>query len=700
MIGDLFADAVRRSVAQDLSVADLLAAADQLSRAGEQALLLQLYSIWIKYNASSPLLHAVYFNYGVALTDAKSLEEAKAAFLEAIRINPGFAPPYINLGSVCERLGALDQAVAHWTQAVNALGTVTADAITYRTTALKQIGRVFETARLEANAESVLQQSLEIDPHQRDVIQHWIALRQAQCKWPVIAPFGRATRNRLLHGISPLSLAAYSDDPLFQLANAHHYNKHDVVKPAQPRAWPAGERSRHRRLRIGYVSSDLREHAVGFLTAEVFELHDRQEIECFVYYSGIRTNDAMQARIKAGTEHWTDITDLSDEAAAQKIMSDGIDILVDLNGYSKDARLSLFAMRPAPIIVNWLGYPGTMGSGYHNYIIADPTIIPAEHEVYYTEKVLRLPCYQPTDRKRVVAEAPSRRDMGLPEEAVVFCCFNGMQKLTRATFEQWMTILREVEGSVLWLLTSSQETNERLRQAAEQQGVARDRLIFADKRANAQHLARYPLADLFLDTFPYGAHTTASDAMWMGVPVVTRAGHGFASRVCASLVSSAGLPELVCATTEDYVAQAIELGRDRERLHDLRHRLRDARNHSVLFDTPTLVRRLEALYQQMWDELAAGRLPRPDLSHLETYHEIASEDGHEDAIGQLAAPEYQAFYRDRLLARGATTAARHDSRLNPRSSSSEREPGLDTTAAANSNVSASHGANEKLLARA
>jgi predicted O-linked N-acetylglucosamine transferase (SPINDLY family) len=663
MVGDLLASSIKRAIAQDLSVAELFGAVERLNASGEAVLARELYNVWIRHNGEHPLLHAVCFNYGVALSDANDLEGAKAAFSEAIRINPSFVPPYINLGTVYERLGAPDQAVSHWNQAAGCLAPVTPDAILHKTTALKQIGRVLETARHEATAENILQQSLEIDPHQRDVVQHWFALRQCQCKWPVVAPFGRVSRQHLMRGVSPLSLAAHVDDPIFQLANAHHYNKHDVLKgeaPIPERTWPALRRRRRDRLKVGYVSSDLREHAIGFLTAEYFELHNREKVETFAYYSGVRADDGIQARIKAGVEHWSDITELSDDQAVQLIMNDGIDILVDVNGYTKDARVKVFAMRPAPIIVNWLGFPGTMGSAYHNYIVADPHIIPPGHEIYSAERVLRLPCYQPNDRKRhVAARRITRAEAGLPEVGTVYCCFNGTQKLTRPTFESWMAILRVVPDSVLWLLTGTEETNARLRQEAEQLGVAAARVVFAGKRANPEHLARYPLADLFLDTAPYGAHTTASDAMWMGVPALTVPGRSFASRVCSSLVRAAGLPELVCRTRDEYVALAIELGRNPERLLDLRHRLAENRDRCQLFDTPSLVASMEALYELMWSEFSEDKLQRPDLSHLELLHEIGCEDGHEERIAWLSGEDYHAYYRARLESRGALAALAH-----------------------------------------
>ena len=665
MIADFFAKALKSAVGQELSVTDLLGAAERLALAGERTLAAELYRAWVQHNTNNPLLYAVYFNYGVVLTDNGDLEGARSALTEAIRLNPSFPPPYINLGSVLERLGAAGEAVQQWTAIANQLGMVNGDSIFHRITALKQIGRVLETGRIEPNAEEALRMSLDINSSQRDVVQHWIALRQTQCKWPVIEPWGYVTKRALMLGMSPLSAGSYSDDPMFQLSGANNYYLHDVANfdaIGTAGSWPAPAVPRSRRLRIGYVSSDLRDHAVGFLTSELYELHDREQVEVFAYYCGIPGEDGTKSRIRATVDRWCDIGQMTDKEAARRIVDDGIDILVDLNGYTKDARTKLFALRPAPIIVNWLGYPGSTGTPYHNYIIADEFIIPPGSEIYYSEKVLRLPCYQPNDRKRVISPTPNRADCGLPQDAIVYCCFNGMQKISRFTFDRWMAILRQVPRGVLWLLTGSDETNERLRQRAEQQGITRDRIIFAPRRGNPDHLARYPLADLFLDTSPYGAHTTASDAMWMGVPILTVPGRAFPSRVCGSLVTAAGMDELICSTPQDYVARAIALGNDPAQLANLRRKLADNRANCVLFDTNLLVRSLEQLYAQAWRDYAQNQLPVPDLTNMEVYHSIGCDLDHEQTE-LLTVTDYNGLYRRRVAVRNALYPVSTDQRL-------------------------------------
>ncbi len=622
-----FTGLIRRIMARDCPAMAVIAAAEGFAAQGATDLVCQLYRSWIEYNPGNPLLAAMQFNLGTVYSGAGDIQAAKQAFQAAIELNVDFLPPQINLGSILEREGDITQAIACWTQVANQLGAVNGENISLRTTALKQIGRVLEAARQPASAENALRECLEINPHQRDAMQHWIALRQVQCTWPPIVPWKNITTDALLAAISPLSLAVYVDDPVFQLANAHRYYTQDVAEPAAITTlgqWPIPEPAPEQRLRIGYVSSDLRAHAVGFLTSDIFALHDRARVEIFAYYCGPTITDATQTRIRETVDHWRDITALTDKQAARDIIADGIDILVDMNGYTKDARTKLFALRPAPIIANWLGYPGSTGSPHHHYIIADATLIPPDAEKYYSERVLRLPCYQPNDRHRVIAaQTPTRAAMGLPENAFVYCCFNGTQKITAAMFTCWMEILHAVPHAVLWLLSGGADSDARLRARATQAGVAAERLVFSPFMLNPEHLVRYRCADLFLDTAPYGAHTTASDALWMGVPVVTVLGRSFPARVCASLVRNAGLADFVCTDRAAYRTLAIQLAQDPTRLQTTRAILARERDQCALFDTPRLVRALEDLYVSMWRDHLANKLPIPDLTNLPLYHEIA-----------------------------------------------------------------------------
>jgi predicted O-linked N-acetylglucosamine transferase (SPINDLY family) len=634
---------------QQASIVELFTAADKLARADEPHKAADLYKAWIARNGGSDLLHAAYFNYGVALSRLGDTAGAINALRASIRLKPDFYPPYINLGRALEDTGQLGTAVTEWLALVNRLGVVNGDAVKHKLIALQQIARVLEATNTDSAAEDAMKQSLEINSSQGEVVQHWIALRQRQCKWPVLQGWELVEAKALMRHISPLSLSNLADDPMFQLARAHRYAKETIGLPASAVRLPDGNRSQRasNKLRIGYVSSDLREHAVGFGMTDVFETHDREQFEIFAYYCGIKRTDPTQDRIKNSVDGWFEINGLTDLQAAQRIADDGIDILIDVNGYTKDARTKVFAHRPAPIAVNWFGFPGTMGSPYHHYIIADPYIIPEGHEQYYSEKVLRLPCYQPNDRKRPVAARPARKDEGLPEDAFVYCCLNGMQKITASIFQAWMRILAEVPNSVLWLLGGPASTNARLHELAQKHGIADKRIIFAGKKPNPPHLARYPLADVFVDTFPYGAHTTAADAMWMGVPVLTVPGRGFASRVCASVIRAAGAADLVCPTTDVYVTRAIEFGRNREKLAAVKERLARDRDTSVLFDTPALTRNLEGLLRQMWADYEAGALPVPDLTNLDAYCDIGSELNLE-AVPPPTDEAYRARYEEKL----------------------------------------------------
>ncbi len=640
-----------QAASADMTVGMLIEAAEALRAANQPDQICGLYKTWIAHHGDHPTLHAIYFNYAVALADAQDRTGAVNALRHAILMKPDFFQPHINLGNQLEALGRPEAAVAAWMALVNALPSVTPDAVTFKIAALKQVGRVLEAGHVPASADAALTECLAIHQDQPEVVQHLVSLRQGQCRWPPIADLGRIPRQRLLTAISPLSASCHTDDPIFQLANAYVYNRRSIGVPPHPRAVLDQPRPGLRsdgKLRIGYVSSDLRHHAVGFAMTDIIETHDHDRFEIFAYYCGIDTIDQTQLRIRNAADHWIDLNGLDDAQAACRIRGDGIDILVDLNGYTKDARTRVFALRPAPIAVNWFGFPNTMGSSYHHYIIADEHVIPPGHEHFFSERVIRLPCYQANDRKRVVApEGITRAEAGLAEDAVVLCCLNGLQKLTERVFLRWLRILREVPASVLWLLSDNTETQARLREVAERQGVGGHRLVFAGKRANPEHLARFRLADLFLDTFPYGAHTTASDALWMGVPVLTLPGRSFASRVGASLVRAAGLPELVCTSPEHYVRMAIELAANRPLLAALKNRLVAGREACLLFDTPALVRHLEAAYRQMHEAGLRGDIPVPDLRNLDLYHEIGVTLDLE-AIETLDDGAYRALYRERL----------------------------------------------------
>ncbi len=697
-----YVSALQKIAAGSLQVGELVDVASKLSGGGKPQEARQLYQVWLNHNATHPLAYVVLFNRSALDSQAGDSKAAMEALQAALAINPDFLPAYINLGGFLERSGAPDKAVELWRTGASRSQAITGSGVSYVVTALKQIARVLSDRQQIEGAEAAVQQCLEIAPEQGDLIEQYVALRLAQCKWPTVVPSERLPRKSIVRGIHPLSTAVYTDDPILHLASADRYvrqSSHEgVFNPALDRRHAPVDLKK-RRMRVGYISSDLRDHAVGYLMAEFFELHDKKEFEVFAYYCGPESDSALTRRIKAAVEHWTDIRKMSDDEAARKIGDDGIDILVDVNGHTRDARMGVFARRPAPIIVNWLGYPGTMGTPYHNYIVADDWIIPEEAEKYYSEKVLRLPCYQPNDRKRAVAPAaPSRAEAGLPENAFVFCCFNGTHKITRFTYGRWMEILKQVPDSVLWLLDTTTETKARLRQHAQSMGVAGERIVFAPKMQNSLHLARYPLADLFLDTVPYGAHTTASDALWMGVPVLTLSGRSFASRVCGSLVRSAGIKELVVTSPADYVAKAVSLAGDRPRIQALKAKLIRDRLKCNLFNMDLLVGKLEELYREMCEDHARGRLPQPDLSNLDRYLDVGLGIDHE-AQELLAVEDYEGLYKAGLARLHAARPVPADNRLWSRQDIAAAERKLREAAMPAQDVSISKPVKKKQVGR-
>ncbi|SCB29547.1 glycosyl transferase [Rhizobium hainanense] len=653
---------------QRLSFNDLFQFAETQSAAGQKLEAAEAYKVWIAFNDGHPYLHLVYFNYSVTLRQLGDIAGSIQALRACLKLDPQFGPAHINLGRALEDSGVAAHAIVQWRSFVEITAESTPDKLAHRLMALQHIGRVMENAGLLDDAEAALWQAIELRPDKSEAGQHWSALRQRQCKWPVLATSDHVSTRQLLDSMSPLTLACYSDDPLFQLARAYQYNKSFVGRPdisGFPRKVPRKKSGSAQRLRVGYVSSDLRDHAVGFALREVLELHDKQSVEIYAYYCGEPVErDATQMRMKAVVDCWRDIATLSDQDAARQIAGDDIDILIDVNGYTKHARTKIFAYRPAPVIVNFCGYPGTMGSPFHHYIIADERVIPPENEIFYSERVLRIPCTQPIDRKRAVAERPTRLEAGLPEDVFVFACFNGMQKITKETFAQWMEILAATSDSVLWLLSGSDDVDARLRQLASNAGVAPERLIFAPKAPNARHLARIGLADLFLDTFPYGAHSTAADALTMGLPVLTVPGKSFAARFCHSIVRAAGAEQLICSNPQDYVQKAIGFAKDPASLKRIRASVQEQRDTSVLRDIPALVQRLETLFWQMQREAEQGKTPQPDLRNLDVYYEIGV-GLVQDNIAYCEDSAYRREYGKRLAEWHDYSPLQRDARLWP-----------------------------------
>lgn len=431
------------------------------------------------------------------------------------------------------------------------------------------------------------------------------------CDWPRWSAAWQALKPRILAGEdagTPFALLCEDLDAATLCRYTRQWAAKRFAGRVAAAAPPAAAAGAGRRLRIGYFSSDFQEHPAAYLVTEVLELHDRSRFEIFAYSYGPRDDGPMRRRIIAAVDHFTDIAWDTDAQAVRRIREDGIDILVDLKGYTVGDRLGVMASRPAPVQVTWLGYPGSTGTDFIDWLIADPVIIRDGEDTACSERVARMPrCYQPIDRKRRVAEPLPRGAYGLPEDALVLCCFNQTFKITPAIFAAWMRILAATPGSVLWLVDDNRWSTENLRKEAAAAGIAPERLVFAPRLPLPEHLARYRVADLALDTFPYTSHTTASDALWCGCPLVALRGDSFAARVSASILEAVQLPSLIADSPAEYESRVLKLAGNRALLRDLARRLRAARDTAPLFDTAAFTRDLETLYRHMLD--AARRPP-------------------------------------------------------------------------------------------
>lgn len=580
-----------------LSLAQLFQHTSQLEATRQHELSCVLYQTWLEHN-KTPLNHFVHFNLGTSLSTLEKLEDARQAYQRAIELSPAFVQPHFNLGLVYERLGNPSAAIAQWLWVANTVSARDTENRPLQLSALNNLGRLLETERKYADALVYLQRSLEMDPNQPDVLHHWVFLRAKQCEWPVYAPVEGVDPELMRQSTSALAMIALSDDPQEQLTAAQNYvaKKINCSVPTLSSAKPYG----HKKIRVGYLSSDLCLHPVAMLTAELFELHNRDRFEVYGYCWSREDNSAMRKRVISAMDHFERIHDLSDEAAAKLIREHEIDILVDLHGQTLGARAGILAYRPAPIQITYLGLPATTGFPFVDYVIADRFLIPEEYASFYSEKPLYMPdVYQVSDRQRVTSTPPSRESCNLPADGFVFCSFNNNYKFTPEVFSTWMRILSRVPGSILWLLADNQWAEANLRKEAAKHGVDGNRLIFAPRVAPENYLARFCVADLFLDTFPFNAGTTANDALWAGLPVLTRSGRSFASRMAGALLTAAELDELITYSPHDYEETAVALANAPERCQRIRGKLREVRESGKLFDTSRFVGHLEERFAQL-----------------------------------------------------------------------------------------------------
>jgi predicted O-linked N-acetylglucosamine transferase (SPINDLY family) len=555
--------------------------------------------------ARQPNFVPAWRNRGSVLRKLTRFGEALASYDRALALDPGHAATWNERGVLLGEMNRPVEALASYDRAIAAKPDY-AEALIHRATLQwAKLGRRYDQAIAD------LERALSIAPLQPYARGELLHIRMQAADWQNFdrekAQIDRDIRAGHLV-IQPFVYQAISNSVADLAACSRLFAGLYPALPGPPIPRTRG----HDKIRIGYLSADFREQATAYLTVGLYEKHDRQKFEIIAFDNGGGDGSAIRARLEKAFDKMIDISHLPDHGAAERIRTEEIDILVNLNGYFGAHRTGVFAQRPAPVQVNFLGFPATLGAPTIDYILADRTVIPEEDRRHYAEQVVWLPdCYQVNDARRPIADhAPTRSESGLPDHAFVFCNFNQSYKFTPSMFAAWMRILAQVPDSVFWLLDDLPELRANLAREAERHGVAASRLIFAPRAAVDRHLARLKLADLFLDSLPYNAHTTASDALWAGLPLLTCRGTTFPGRVAASMLRAAGLPELVTQTPDDYERLAVALARDPARLGALRQRLQQNRPTCALFDTDRFRRHIEAAYSTMWDIWLGGEGPR------------------------------------------------------------------------------------------
>ena len=552
-------------------------------------------------------------NRGNTLQSLFRMDEALASYEQALRFNPRDIQALFRRGAILGDRGRAVEALEAYDK-VLALNPNHIEALNNRGYTRWSHSR-WETGEDYARAIADLERALALAPDMPFLQGGVLHLKMQVADWSDFA----AGKARLIAGVRagapvarPFMFQALSENPADSQTCARIFAA--AMHPPAADAAPAFARKAGSRIRLAYLSGEFREQATAILMAGLYERHDREKFELIAVDNGSADTDAMSRRLKSAFDEWIDIGGLSDHEAAQKIRDAGIDILVNLNGWFGRPRMGVFAMRSAPVQVNYLGFPGTLGAPYIDYIIADKIVIPEGEQRFYDEAVVTLfddsgaGCYQINDdRGRPIAPTPTRAEAGLPDKGFVFCNFNHAYKLTPETFASWMRILKQVPDSLLWLLQGPPPLAQNIARHATAHGVAPERILYAPHLPPEKHLARLGLADLFLDGLPYNAHTTGSDALWAGVPLITLAGSAFPGRVAASLLAAAGLPELVTQSRDAFEALAVQLASEPERLAAVKKRLtRDC----PLFDTDLFRRRIEAAYLRMWEACQAGQKPQ------------------------------------------------------------------------------------------
>jgi protein O-GlcNAc transferase len=539
-------------------------------------------------------------NKGIVLNELKRYDEAIAHYDKALSLKSDYAEGWSNKGVTLHELKRYDEAIAHYDKALS-LKPEYAEAWSNKGIVLNEFKRYDEAI---AHYEKAISLKPDIDWVSGDLLHAKVKI----CSWTGLAESLEDISKKVMVNekvAQPFPLLALSDDALLNKKCSEIYIQSRY--PFNPVLEPISKCPQNRKIRVGYFSADFRNHAVSFLTAELFELHDKNRFEIIAFSSSADDESLIRLRISRAFNEFIDVSNISDLKIAQLARKLGIDIAVDLGGFTINSRTGVFSYRAAPIQVSYIGYLGTMGAEYYDYLFADKTIIPENLQKFYSEKIVYLESYQANDRQRIISGRNfTRVELGLPEAGFVFCCFNSNYKILPSTFDGWMRILSVVEGSVLFLFADNERSKANLINEAILRGVDSTRLVFGGHIPAEEYLARYQTCNLFLDTFPYNAGTTASDALWSGLPVLTLMGQSFASRMAASLLNAIGLPELIANTQEEYEALAIELAMNSKKLADIKLKLANNRLTTPLFDTPLFTKNIEAAYIKMYEETQVG----------------------------------------------------------------------------------------------
>lgn len=542
-------------------------------------------------------------NLGAVLNELKRHDAALQSFDRALALNANDAAIHYNRANALFGLAQDQAAVGSYDKAI-ALNPGHAECHFNRGIALARL-KQFEEAKKSYDQANTLNPNIEF------LLGTRLIARRHSCDWSQLdkdIAFIAEQIEQNKRVAQPFYVMGSIDSPSLQKKAAQIYVQ--ARFPANPLLGNLPAPTRKDKIRIGYFSADFRDHPVSFLTAELFETHDRSRFELIAFSFVKDLKSRMRERISAAFDQFLDVHDKTDEEVARLARSLGIDIAMDLGGLTEGARTGVFALRAAPVQINYIGYPATMGAEYMDYIIADTTVLPDTLAEHYTEKPVYLPCFQVNDSSRQIADKVfTRAELGLPETGFVFCSFNQTYKISPDTFDGWARILRQVNGSVLLILAEDETTRANLRKEAAARDLDPQRLVFCGRLPSAEYLARCRIGDLFLDSYPYNAGTTASDALWAGLPVLTLAGQAYASRMAAGLLNAIGLPELITHTQSDYEALAIELATQPERLQGIRSTLAQNRLSTPLFDTKLFTRSIENAYVQMHERHLQGLTP-------------------------------------------------------------------------------------------